>query len=632
MDITITVVTPTYNRAETLCRVYQSLKSQTFTSFEWIVADDGSFDDTEAVVASFANEAAFPVTYVFQPHSGKHIAVNNALSMAKGEFLAIADSDDSFKPESFSTLMSYWQDIPPKERERFRGVTCRCYDPVTNAPIGPSFNEPEDVLGIEATFVRKYNAEMWGVNRTDIMRRFPFPAIPGLKFFPETVIWNRMGREYKTRFINAPLHAYYKDRKNAITSRKNDRSKENMHLWLHYLNETFDYLPKSPKIFLKAHIGVFMDAFITRTPSKDIFKLIRRPFNRILAAALSPIGAMIFLRKELPEAYKRVRARISLSGLTLFRFLNPGKITLLLNTHAYGNLGDHAISLGARAFLKGHAFFEMTGADFSRVKDIIAPRVKPDDVILISGGGHMGDLWMEEESNIRDILALFTENKVVILPQSVYFSGDHAKNPDYKLSRAIYGSHKNLTIYARDAASQMTLSNMAARVKLSPDMSLCLKYPFKSGTRTGVLTCFRSDEEKVLSDADRERAETFLRDHFGRVKKMAAVLPLRLGKISRAAALFIRLRSFARAGLIVTDRLHAVLFAAITGSPCVAFDNSTRKISGAFLWLKGREHIQFVKNVEEMETAARRAINADPSRATYNISELFDELRREIYG
>lgn len=52
-DIMITVFTPTYNRAYSLPRLYDSLKAQTFRDFEWLIIDDGSTDDTERVVSGW---------------------------------------------------------------------------------------------------------------------------------------------------------------------------------------------------------------------------------------------------------------------------------------------------------------------------------------------------------------------------------------------------------------------------------------------------------------------------------------------------------------------------------------------------------------------------------------------------
>ena len=54
-----TVFTPTYNRANTLPRVYESLKAQTFRDFEWLIVDDGSTDSTRDVVRGWQTDGEF---------------------------------------------------------------------------------------------------------------------------------------------------------------------------------------------------------------------------------------------------------------------------------------------------------------------------------------------------------------------------------------------------------------------------------------------------------------------------------------------------------------------------------------------------------------------------------------------
>src|SRR5260370_42664596 len=80
-----TVFTPTYNRAHTLHRVYDSLRAQTLRDFEWLVVDDGSTDDTPGLITQWTKATDFPIRYFKQGRSGKHFAHNLAVREARGK-------------------------------------------------------------------------------------------------------------------------------------------------------------------------------------------------------------------------------------------------------------------------------------------------------------------------------------------------------------------------------------------------------------------------------------------------------------------------------------------------------------------------------------------------------------------
>ncbi len=110
-----TVFTPTYNRAHTLHRVFGSLCAQTLRDFEWLVVDDGSTDDTAALIAGWATAADFPIRYFRQDHSGKHIAHNLAVREARGQFFMSLNSDDACVPQALERIAYHWTTIPARD-------------------------------------------------------------------------------------------------------------------------------------------------------------------------------------------------------------------------------------------------------------------------------------------------------------------------------------------------------------------------------------------------------------------------------------------------------------------------------------------------------------------------------------
>ncbi len=201
---TFTVFTPTYNRAHLLPRVYESLKQQTFRDFEWLVVDDGSKDNTREIVEQWQGTTDFPIRYVAQPNGGKHTAVNRGAREAQGRLIAILDSDDWYLRQALERFLHHWNAIPISEQSGFVGVTGLCSYP-SGQLIGSRF--PDDVFDSDAIDLRyrhKVQGEKSGVVRTDVLRQFPYPENVG-KYISESVVWNRIAKQYKTRFVNEVL-------------------------------------------------------------------------------------------------------------------------------------------------------------------------------------------------------------------------------------------------------------------------------------------------------------------------------------------------------------------------------------------------------------------------------------------
>lgn len=198
-----TVVTPTYNRAGTLRRPYESLCRQTLRDFEWLVVDDGSTDSTRDVIEIWQHNANFPIRYVWQENAGKAAAWNRALELARGEFFVCLDSDDECVADALSSFKEHWENIPAKERDRFSGVTVLAMDQ-NGAPYGPDLPmSPLDCSHLAVTYRLKRFQDSWQCYRTEIIREYPFELIAGYcNYLPETTVINRLAASYLQRHVN----------------------------------------------------------------------------------------------------------------------------------------------------------------------------------------------------------------------------------------------------------------------------------------------------------------------------------------------------------------------------------------------------------------------------------------------
>jgi glycosyltransferase involved in cell wall biosynthesis len=104
----ISVVVPTYNRADILGRTIASVLAQSLPPDEVIVVDDGSTDDTAALVATFGSR----VRYLRQANAGVSVARNHGASLAGGRWLAFVDSDDLWRPRKLELQMGVLQRTP----------------------------------------------------------------------------------------------------------------------------------------------------------------------------------------------------------------------------------------------------------------------------------------------------------------------------------------------------------------------------------------------------------------------------------------------------------------------------------------------------------------------------------------
>ena len=199
----ITVFTPIYNRAYNLKNLYNSLLSQTYKDFEWIIVDDGSVDNAKEQVKEFQNENKISIIYTWQINKGKHFAINKGVSLAKGELFFILDSDDELPVFSLETVVKKYAEVD--KDLTIGGVAGRGMYKSGEIVGNNNFSELT-TDSLQVRFNYKVTGDLSEVFKTEVLREFPFPEIENEKFCPEALVWNRIAQKYKLRFFNIPIY------------------------------------------------------------------------------------------------------------------------------------------------------------------------------------------------------------------------------------------------------------------------------------------------------------------------------------------------------------------------------------------------------------------------------------------
>lgn len=282
-----------------------------------------------------------------------------------------------------------------------------------------------------------------------------------------------------------------------------------------------------------------------------------------------------------------------------------GRTVWLIGTPEFGNLGDHMISEVEREILRTvypeKNIHEITMIEYWEKKDYLKNTVQKNDLLVFHGGGNVGNLWPKSEYIRRDAFGIWKEQKKIIMPQSICFTDDEEGRKELEDTRRSYAV-KNLLLCCRDAASyRFAEEKLPCGSIYVPDTVLFHKpEPHSPVRKEGAVLCLRSDKEKAVTEQDKEKIISALRKKYARITEVDTVGEKKTRETRREGLkeFFDQLR---RAEIVVTDRLHGMIFCALTGVPCIALDNSYRKVSGAYDWLKPLEYIHYIKDVSELD-------------------------------
>lgn len=200
----LSIITPTYNRAELLKKCYASLLQQTCKDFEWIVVDDGSADNTAEVVKGFDAEK-FPIVYVSKENGGKHTALNASHPYVNGEYVLILDSDDTLTATAVEQVKNAWQRFSENENI---GTVIFLKGSSENMPFCRVDDEDElkPVNSMTCKRICFQSSDCCEVIRAELFKQYPFPEFEGEKFISEGVLWHRVSFTHKCVYVNKVIY------------------------------------------------------------------------------------------------------------------------------------------------------------------------------------------------------------------------------------------------------------------------------------------------------------------------------------------------------------------------------------------------------------------------------------------
>lgn len=288
--MSLTVITPTYNRAHTLHMCYESLCAQSCKDFLWMIIDDGSTDETEELVNSWMREGIIRIEYQKKTNRGKASALNVALDLVQTKYVVCLDSDDTFYPDTVRTALKALDETEPDEqccgilalrnhqdgsvmgrREIPRNMTC-----VTAADIFLKLN-------LETELICFYKSKM--------LTRYRFPEFEGEKFVSPAWMQYTVTQEhyFKTSWDRLCCCEYTAD---GITRNKRKIIVNNPHGYTCVKRMSFDL---APTVKTRIKHGIMYHYGCILGHDKDWLKNVT---HKKWAIFLRPAGYVVYLRRQ----------------------------------------------------------------------------------------------------------------------------------------------------------------------------------------------------------------------------------------------------------------------------------------------------------------------------------------------
>ncbi|KZX75323.1 hypothetical protein A3715_07910 [Oleiphilus sp. HI0009] len=235
----ISVITPTFNRADFLGQTIESVLNQSYANIEHIIIDDGSTDNTRTLVESYSHTGK--VRYFYQKNSGQSVARNKGLTEAKGDFICFLDSDDYFFKTKTEVSLRVFHENP--EFDLVYGDYIFVDEKGTQLDI-------ENMTRYSGYIFKQLLKDNCVSMNTTMVRKSAIDKVGGcsenLKVADDYDLWLRLSVYSKFLYVPEKLSAY-RSMENQISSNKKARFESNEEIILRFFKHNPSLLTSSEK-------------------------------------------------------------------------------------------------------------------------------------------------------------------------------------------------------------------------------------------------------------------------------------------------------------------------------------------------------------------------------------------------
>ncbi|USF25146.1 hypothetical protein N510_000055 [Firmicutes bacterium ASF500] len=661
----ISVIIPVYKVEAYLERCMETVVHQSYRNLEIILVDDGSPDRCPAMCDAWARRDG-RIQVIHKANGGLSEARNWGLRAASGTYISFVDSDDWLSlvmlermeeaMEAYGTDMVICQFVYVKE------------DGLCEKSVEGDY--PDEVLSArEAVKLLLEDTRVTSHVWRKLYKRELIPAdvFPVGRNYEDIFVMHRLILKCRSVVCLNSAYYFYRYVPQGIVR---SRSPETLRSYLegHRIRRR-ELLESVPDLREQIDLGWARGVLTIWQSLKELDKGQLRPLREEVKRELSGIRAGAVMRTY-PNRWLRLRLdglvvklcpwaegamyRLLLSDrspggragqrcryvlgsawsfLRLCReHLGRGKAFWIFCVPEYGNLGDQALLLAEEALIRRY-FPECRICEAPLYQPggrLLARLVRPGSFCAIQGGGNFGTMYPGIHRTQESMIYALRRRRVFVFPQTVFYGGAQGEQM-LQQTRRVYKKCGKLCIFARERTSYEFLREQFPDTAsaLMPDMALFLP-PVTSGrARRGALLGIRPDGERTITDRDYGRVLSLLEERFGRVEDFDTHVYRDLSPEEAKRELAALWDRMAGAEVVVTDRLHGMIFAAMTQTPCVLLPSRSHKIEGVYQWLAPLPYVRLCRDMGELEDALNQVLSC--GRPVYALEET-ENMFREMAG